>query len=161
MDFRSLTTGSSSHKTVTSDVSRILWYYYNDSVGIFYHQTNPYPSNLPKKKKQRTLFVFCFANELFFVCLYLNHYWTTPLMANFPIPTAILTSELTAAHPKLVGGVINVLRNLNWPQVVAAMTFPICAGKQIINVVQFWKASKIVSPSSPVLLSLSFSFKNE
>ncbi|AAW44936.2 CDP-diacylglycerol-inositol 3-phosphatidyltransferase, putative [Cryptococcus deneoformans JEC21] len=121
--YSSLTTGSSSHKTVTSDVSRILWYYYNDS---------------------RTLFVFCFANELFFVCLYLNHYWTTPLMANFPIPTAILTSELTAAHPKLVGGVINVLRNLNWPQVVAAMTFPICAGKQIINVVQFWKASKIL-----------------
>lgn len=121
--YSSLTTGSSSHKTVTSDVSRILWYYYNDS---------------------RTLFVFCFANELFFVCLYLNHYWTTPLMANFPIPTALLTSEFTASHPKLVGGVINVLRNLNWPQVVAAMTFPICAGKQIINVVQFWKASKIL-----------------
>lgn len=77
-------------------------------------------------------------------------------MANFPIPTALLTSEFTASHPKLVGGVINVLRNLNWPQVVAAMTFPICAGKQIINVVQFWKASKIVSPSPPVLLPLSF-----
>ncbi|KAE8540604.1 hypothetical protein D1P53_002967 [Cryptococcus gattii VGV] len=121
--YSSLTTGSTSHKTVTSDVSRILWYYYNDS---------------------RTLFVFCFANELFFVCLYLNHYWTTPLMTNFPIPTALLTSDLTAAHPKLVGGVINVLKNLNWPQVVAAMTFPICAGKQIINVVQFWKASKIL-----------------
>jgi hypothetical protein len=29
---RSLTTGSASHKTVTQDVSRILWYYYNDSV---------------------------------------------------------------------------------------------------------------------------------
>lgn len=55
MDFRSLTTGSSSHKTVTSDVSRILWYYYNDSVGIFYHQTNPYPSNLPKKKTAYSL----------------------------------------------------------------------------------------------------------
>ncbi|KIR51759.1 CDP-diacylglycerol-inositol 3-phosphatidyltransferase [Cryptococcus gattii Ru294] len=121
--YSSLTTGSTSHKTVTSDVSRILWYYYNDS---------------------RTLFVFCFANELFFVCLYLNHYWTTPLMTNFPIPTALLTSDLTVAHPKLVGGVINVLKNLNWPQVVAAMTFPICAGKQIINVVQFWKASKIL-----------------
>jgi len=29
----SLATGSASHKTVTSEVSRILWYYYNDSVG--------------------------------------------------------------------------------------------------------------------------------
>ena len=28
----SLVTGSRSHKLVTSDVSRILWYYYNDSV---------------------------------------------------------------------------------------------------------------------------------
>jgi hypothetical protein len=28
----SLVTGSKSHKTVTSDVSRILWYYYNDPV---------------------------------------------------------------------------------------------------------------------------------
>jgi hypothetical protein len=26
------------------------------------------------------------------------------------------------------------------------LTFPIMAGKQIINVVQFWKASKIVRP---------------
>lgn len=148
MGFRSLTTGSTSHKTVTSDVSRILWYYYNDSVRIFYQRpTKPILIHLTlKKKKKRTLFVFCFANELFFVCLYLNHYWTTPLMTNFPIPTALLTSDLTVAHPKLVGGVINVLKNLNWPQVVAAMTFPICAGKQIINVVQFWKASKIVSP---------------
>ena len=32
---RSLTTGSASHKTVTQDVSRILWYYYNDSVRPF------------------------------------------------------------------------------------------------------------------------------
>lgn len=31
--FRSLATGSTSHKTVKSDVSRILWYYYNDNVG--------------------------------------------------------------------------------------------------------------------------------
>lgn len=77
-------------------------------------------------------------------------------MTNFPIPTALLTSDLTAAHPKLVGGVINVLKNLNWPQVVAAMTFPICAGKQIINVVQFWKASKIVSPILFVPLPSSF-----
>jgi hypothetical protein len=30
---RSLATGSTSHKTVKSDVSRILWYYYNDNVG--------------------------------------------------------------------------------------------------------------------------------
>nr|XP_019048976.1 CDP-diacylglycerol-inositol 3-phosphatidyltransferase [Kwoniella bestiolae CBS 10118]OCF27906.1 CDP-diacylglycerol-inositol 3-phosphatidyltransferase [Kwoniella bestiolae CBS 10118] len=100
--YSSLVTGSSSHKTVTSDVSRILWYYYNDS---------------------RTLFFFCFANEVFFVCLYLNAFWLTPITSSFPIPTFL---------------------NLTWPQVVGLLTFPICAGKQIINVVQFWKASKIL-----------------
>ena len=32
--FSSLVTGSTSHKLVTSDVSRILWMYYNDSVRV-------------------------------------------------------------------------------------------------------------------------------
>jgi CDP-diacylglycerol--inositol 3-phosphatidyltransferase len=32
--FSSLVTGSKSHKAVTSEVSRILWYYYNNSVSI-------------------------------------------------------------------------------------------------------------------------------
>ncbi len=35
----SLVTGSRSHKLVTSDVSRILWYYYNDSVRVFLNHT--------------------------------------------------------------------------------------------------------------------------
>jgi hypothetical protein len=37
----SLVTGSRSHKLVTSDVSRILWYYYNDSVRTL--STSPSP----------------------------------------------------------------------------------------------------------------------
>ncbi|WVO14671.1 hypothetical protein L204_102308 [Cryptococcus depauperatus] len=121
--YSSLTTGSTNHKAVTSDVSRILWYYYNDS---------------------RTLFAFCFANELFFVCLYLIHYWTTPITTSFPIPSTLLSSAIAIKHPRLFSTIVYTLRNLTWPQVVAALTFPICAGKQIINVVQFWKASKIL-----------------
>ncbi|KAG8685995.1 CDP-diacylglycerol-inositol 3-phosphatidyltransferase [Ceratobasidium sp. 394] len=35
--FSSLVTGSKSHKAVTSEVSRILWYYYNNSVSIRFH----------------------------------------------------------------------------------------------------------------------------
>lgn len=111
--YSSLVTGSSSHKTVTSDVSRILWYYYNDS---------------------RTLFVFCFANELFFLCLYLNAYWTTP----------ILSAPLIATDSKVLASIQWVFESITWPQVVGLLTFPICAGKQMINVVQFWKASKIL-----------------
>ncbi|OCF73568.1 CDP-diacylglycerol-inositol 3-phosphatidyltransferase [Kwoniella mangroviensis CBS 8886] len=123
--YSSLVTGSSSHKTVTSDVSRILWYYYNDS---------------------RTLFFFCFANEVFFVCLYLNAFWLTPITSSFPIPTFLINTEyaLIQQNPKVSGYIVYHLKNLTWPQVVGLLTFPICAGKQIINVVQFWKASKIL-----------------
>jgi len=49
--YSSLATGSRSHKLVTSDVSRILWLYYNDS---------------------RTLFFICAGNELFF-CFAVPH----------------------------------------------------------------------------------------
>lgn len=93
----SLVTGSSSHKKITQDVSRILWYYYNDS---------------------RTLFIFCFCNELFFVALYLMAFIDTPISSSI---------------------------SLSWPQLLAILNFPIMFGKQIINCVQFWKASKIVS----------------
>lgn len=48
-----------------------------------------------------------------------------------------------------------MLTHATWPQVIAALTFPIMAGKQIINVVQFWKASKIVCPLIYFLTSVS------
>jgi len=96
--YSSLVTGSTSHKLVTSDVSRILWMYYNDS---------------------RTLFFVCAGNELFFVSLYLIKWTTTPI--------------------GLAG-----LGDLTYPQFMALLTFPIFAIKNIINVVQLWKASKIL-----------------
>lgn len=36
---------------------------------------------------------------------------------------------------------------LTWPLLGALISFPWCFGKQIISAVQFWKASKIVSPT--------------
>jgi CDP-diacylglycerol--inositol 3-phosphatidyltransferase len=96
--YSSLVTGSTSHKLVTSDVSRILWMYYNDS---------------------RTLFFVCAGNELFFVCLYLIKWTATPIG-------------------------VPMLGNLTYPQLMAALTFPIFLLKNIINVVQLWKASKIL-----------------
>ncbi|KAJ7582915.1 phosphatidylinositol synthase [Mycena floridula] len=56
--YSSLVTGSVSHKLVRSDVSRIMWLYYNDS---------------------RTLFTVCAGNELFFVGLYLMKWVHTPI----------------------------------------------------------------------------------
>jgi hypothetical protein len=90
------------------------------------------------------LFVFCFANETFFVCLYLNKYWSKPLQHSLNIPDAWLDA-LVQVSPELFKWTSWLIKNVTWPQLVGAVTFPICAGKQMINVVQFWKASKIVS----------------
>ncbi|TFK29861.1 CDP-diacylglycerol-inositol 3-phosphatidyltransferase [Coprinopsis marcescibilis] len=97
--YSSLVTGSRSHKLVTSDVSRILWLYYNDS---------------------RTLFFVCAGNELFFVALYLVKWSATPI------------------------GLDGWLSNLSYPAVMAMVTFPIFFLKNVINLVQLWKASKIL-----------------
>ncbi|KAF8136694.1 CDP-alcohol phosphatidyltransferase-domain-containing protein [Boletus edulis] len=96
--YSSLVTGSRSHKLVKSDVSRILWYYYNDS---------------------RTLFCMCAGNEMFFVSLYLMKWVHTPI---------------SFAH----------LSSFTWPQILALVSFPVCLAKNIINLVQLWKASKIL-----------------
>jgi CDP-diacylglycerol--inositol 3-phosphatidyltransferase len=37
-----------------------------------------------------------------------------------------------------------LLESLTWPELVALVCFPISALKNIINVVQLWKASKIL-----------------
>lgn len=70
---------------------------------------------------QRTLFFVCAGNELFFVSLYLIKWVSTPI--GF---TGYYVEELT------------------WPQLTALCTFPIFALKNIINIVQLWKASKIL-----------------
>ncbi|KAL7420100.1 phosphatidylinositol synthase 1 (CDP-alcohol phosphatidyltransferase1) [Cryptotrichosporon argae] len=131
--YSSLVTGSSSHKTVTSDVSFILWYYYNDS---------------------RTLFVFCFLDQLFFVSIYLAAFWEKPLFGAPLLPPSLagplisfLGNALARVSPGLAAAVLQVVASLlnpTWPVVAAALSFPVMAGKQFINGVQFWKASKIL-----------------
>ncbi|KAK3808405.1 MAG: CDP-alcohol phosphatidyltransferase-domain-containing protein [Benniella sp.] len=90
--YSSLTSGATSHKKISETSNPILKAYYSNN---------------------NVLFAFCFANELFFVILYLLSfgYQTSP-----------------------VGKI--VLYTL------AVLTGPICAGKQIINCIQFANASK-------------------
>ncbi|KAL0635242.1 phosphatidylinositol synthase 1 (CDP-alcohol phosphatidyltransferase1) [Maublancomyces gigas] len=87
--YASLDRGSGSHKKVEKKRSRILNLYYSNN---------------------KVLFIFCAANEVFFLAMYL---------LSFP--------EFAAVH--------------SWPWVVATVTFPICAAKQIVNVVQLVKAA--------------------
>ncbi|KAI0748242.1 phosphatidylinositol synthase [Daedaleopsis nitida] len=72
----------------------------------------------------RTLFVVCAGNELFFISLYLMKWVPTPLSESF--------------------GLTGPLANYTWPQVLACVCFPICALKNFVNLVQLWKASKIL-----------------
>ena len=102
-------------------------------------------SRLAVADDQRTLFIFCFMNEAFFVGLYLNAFWRKPINAHFPIPESLISSSIALANPRIAASVVWFLRSVTWPQLVAFVSAPICLGKQIINVVQFWKASKIVS----------------
>lgn len=77
--YSSLVTGSRSHKSIDTKVSRILSLYYD-----------------PKM-----LFAICAGNELFFVALYLMKWVHTPLWQSFDLPVTYITAftwaELMAA----------------------------------------------------------------
>jgi CDP-diacylglycerol--inositol 3-phosphatidyltransferase len=84
--------------------------------------------------------MFCFCNELFFVCLYLNASVRTPISSHV-LPNLVAYLPFGKVTPYLV----RLAATLTWPQFIGALNFPLCFAKQVINVVQFWKASKIVS----------------
>jgi len=71
----------------------------------------------------RVLFVICAGNELFFVALYLMKWVDTPIG---------LTSSWSFAE------------KMTYPLAMALISFPVCFTKNVINMVQLWKASKIL-----------------
>ncbi|KZO95692.1 hypothetical protein CALVIDRAFT_549862 [Calocera viscosa TUFC12733] len=126
--YSSLTTGSKSHKVVASDVSSILHYYYTS---------------------QFVLFIMCAGNELFFVALYLCHFDHTPVLnASSPKPliawaSTHLIAFLTSRGP-WGSWALSYLEWVTWAGVMALSFAPIALGKNVINAVQWWKASKIL-----------------
>lgn len=52
-----------------------------------------------------------------------------------------LFADVAPYLPKFLA---RILLGLSWAQLMALATFPICFGKNIINMVQLWKASKIL-----------------
>ena len=83
---------------------------------------------------QPVLFTMCFGNELFFVSLYLMKYDHTPLSALFP---PVLFSALPSSAQYYAA-------HISYAQWLALISAPISLGKNIVNVVQAWKASKIL-----------------
>ncbi|RDX56643.1 phosphatidylinositol synthase [Lentinus brumalis] len=72
----------------------------------------------------RTLFVVCAGNELFYIALYLLKWVHTPMSESL--------------------GMTGPLAEYTWPQLLAYVCGPICALKNFVNLVQLWKASKIL-----------------
>lgn len=68
----------------------------------------------------------CAGNEAFFVALYLAKWIQAPVIT--------LSLSFLSAAPIA----------LSWPMIIAIICFPISLIKNIINMVQLWKASKIL-----------------
>jgi len=89
--YSSLATGSRSHKLVQSDVSHILWLYYNNSL---------------------TLFLVCTGNELFYVALYLAKWVSTPLDPRLGAIHPWLADLTWASALACVCGPVWILKNI-------------------------------------------------
>ena len=71
------------------------------------------------------MFTICAGNELFFVALYLMKWIQVPMSESFDLAP-------------------NLITNLTWAELMAAVCLPICIFKNFINLIQLWKASKIL-----------------
>ena len=113
-----MTSGSRSHKRVTKEQSWLLHSYYTNT---------------------RTLFTVCFLNETFFVCLYLMKWYQRPLgldpvLLLRPLPKAVIKALPMASY--------DLIRRATWPAIVAAISLPVCAFKQFLNVLQITRAAQ-------------------
>lgn len=106
------------------------------------------------------LFIFCALNELFFIALYLLSFSSPILQPSLlkPIAPDVVSNGLYEgaqinssilrqifANPHSAAALEMARANKMdsfWPWVLAGISFPIMAGKQIINVIQLVKASK-------------------
>ena len=150
--------GSTSHKAVTKEQSRILWLYYNNSVSkptlILFSNSDPDQSpvasrplppalatrHLHAPPLQNVLFAFCAGNEAFFVALYLLKWYTTALL---PTSAGLHVFEALTSHgvPAVVA---HAVAGVTFPQIIAGLTFPVMFLKQAINCVQIGKAAQLL-----------------
>jgi len=118
--YSSLNQGVSSHKKIPKEQSWILRQYYGNNI---------------------VLFLFCACNELFFVSIYLLSFPPPP---NSP-PRLGKNIESTKVHEltQLLGYIRGI--PLSYPYLIAFITFPVCAFKNWINVIQMVNAAKALA----------------
>ncbi|KAK5008728.1 CDP-alcohol phosphatidyltransferase-domain-containing protein [Cryomyces antarcticus] len=133
--YATLTMGGSgqSHKKVDESRSWILKQYYSNN---------------------KVLFTFCALNELFFIALYLLSFSSPTLSPSLlqPAPSTLQPGSPAAPKPSMLftspwsAGAMEMARankmDSTVPWILAAVSFPVMAGKQFINLVQLVKASK-------------------
>ncbi|TKA74973.1 hypothetical protein B0A49_02548 [Cryomyces minteri] len=133
--YATLTMGGSgqSHKKVDESRSWILKQYYSNN---------------------KVLFTFCALNELFFIALYLLSFSSPILSPSLlqPAPSTLQPGSPAAPKPSMLftspwsAGAMEMARankmDSTVPWILAAVSFPVMAGKQFINLVQLVKASK-------------------
>ena len=115
--YATLVSGSKSHKSVSPSRSRILHAYYT---------------------RKEVLFSLCALNELFWVALYLIHFYDKPLGLDV---LSLLPADIAKHIPFKV---LYAANNLTWPHLLAVFSGPGMLIKQIINGVQLAKACKAI-----------------
>ncbi|KAH7109620.1 CDP-alcohol phosphatidyltransferase-domain-containing protein [Dendryphion nanum] len=124
-----------SHKNVDESRSWVLKMYYTNN---------------------KVLFTFCALNELFFIALYLlsfsSPYLSPTLLKTPDNPASLPLGTPAAPKPSMLftspfsAGAMEYARankmDSTVPWILAVISFPIMAGKQIINVIQLVKASR-------------------
>lgn len=115
----SLNQGVSSHKKIPKEQSWILRQYYGNNI---------------------VLFLFCACNELFFVSIYLLSFPPPP---NSPPRLGTSASHKTTLLTCALGYIRGI--PLSYPYLLAFITFPVCAFKNWINVIQMVNAAKALA----------------
>jgi CDP-diacylglycerol--inositol 3-phosphatidyltransferase len=142
-----------SHKKVDKSRSFILNLYYTNKVRR--------PLSLlvtgVTNSRQTVLFLFCALNELFFIALYLLSF-SSPFLSPSLLQVSnngtastlqpgspAASTRLFFANPYSAGALEYARANKmdsTFPWIIAGISLPVMAGKQIINVVQLVKASR-------------------
>lgn len=142
-----------SHKKVDKSRSFILNLYYTNKV----NRTMSLFLAGVTNSLQTVLFLFCALNELFFIALYLLSF-SSPFLSPSLLQVSnngtastlqpgspAIPPRVFFANPYSAGALEYARANKmdsTVPWIIAGISFPVMAGKQIINVVQLVKASK-------------------
>ena len=140
-----------SHKQVSESRSRLLHLYYTDRVGL------EFDCGLAHVKYiQNVLFTVCALNELFFIALYLLSF-SSPTLSPSLLPVddkpGASVQPGSPSHPALSllvapgSAYAMELARANkmdswWPWVLAGVSSPVMAFKQVLNAIQLVKASR-------------------